>query len=91
NCKMNTEKCKLTSKYRFPRIFNLQCSFCNLQFAMFDWFANNITHRIFISPGTAVTRWKLATAYIWRSFRGVVVLFFRDTTGPPRLTLHRSY
>ncbi|KAA1262143.1 hypothetical protein LF1_47040 [Rubripirellula obstinata] len=31
NCKMNTEKCKLTSKYRFPRIFNLQCSFCNLQ------------------------------------------------------------
>ncbi|KAA1261800.1 hypothetical protein LF1_43600 [Rubripirellula obstinata] len=24
-----------------------------LQFAMFDWFANNITHRIFISPGIA--------------------------------------
>ncbi|KAA1259355.1 hypothetical protein LF1_18870 [Rubripirellula obstinata] len=24
-----------------------------LQFAMFDWFANNITHRIFISPGDA--------------------------------------
>ncbi|KAA1259601.1 hypothetical protein LF1_21350 [Rubripirellula obstinata] len=22
-----------------------------LQFAMFDWFAKNITHRIFISPG----------------------------------------
>ncbi|KAA1262411.1 hypothetical protein LF1_49750 [Rubripirellula obstinata] len=24
-----------------------------LQFAMFDWFANNITHRIFITPGIA--------------------------------------
>ncbi|KAA1258340.1 hypothetical protein LF1_08570 [Rubripirellula obstinata] len=24
-----------------------------LQFAMFDWFAKNITHRIFISPGLA--------------------------------------
>ncbi|KAA1260025.1 hypothetical protein LF1_25630 [Rubripirellula obstinata] len=24
-----------------------------LQFAMFDWSANNITHRIFISPGIA--------------------------------------
>ncbi|KAA1261204.1 hypothetical protein LF1_37500 [Rubripirellula obstinata] len=24
-----------------------------LQFAMFDWFAKNITHRIFISPGNA--------------------------------------
>ncbi|KAA1257572.1 hypothetical protein LF1_00590 [Rubripirellula obstinata] len=27
-----------------------------LQFAMFDRFANNITHRIFISPGIAPAR-----------------------------------
>ncbi|KAA1259887.1 hypothetical protein LF1_24240 [Rubripirellula obstinata] len=27
-----------------------------LQFAMFDWFANNITHRIFISPAEGACR-----------------------------------
>ncbi|WP_162273254.1 hypothetical protein [Rubripirellula obstinata] len=36
---------------QIPLPKNFQFAMFILQFAMFDWFANNITHRIFISPG----------------------------------------
>ncbi|WP_157594000.1 hypothetical protein [Rubripirellula obstinata] len=38
---------------QIPLPKNFQFAMFILQFAMFDWFANNITHRIFISPGDA--------------------------------------
>ncbi|KAA1257683.1 hypothetical protein LF1_01710 [Rubripirellula obstinata] len=34
-----------------------------LQFAMLDWFANNITHRIFISPGDGWAAKSLVLTY----------------------------
>ncbi|WP_238383197.1 hypothetical protein, partial [Rubripirellula obstinata] len=41
---------------QIPLPKNFQFAMFILQFAMFDWFANNITHRIFISPGSG-DRW----------------------------------
>ncbi|WP_238383114.1 hypothetical protein, partial [Rubripirellula obstinata] len=54
---------------QIPLPKNFQFAMFILQFAMFDWFANNITHRIFISPAVDFPAHCAATQRAGRSPR----------------------